>query len=88
MHCYISFSSNCRQNVPLYKAAPFDLAFNVTKKLDIEEVRLQIIVGPKVNSSLQIFYNNAVWYYVDWHASKTLDKINNFFNAVIQYFLF
>lgn len=33
-----SFIDKCRQNMPLYKAAPFDRAFNVTKKLDIEEL--------------------------------------------------
>lgn len=33
-----SFIDNCRQNMPLYKAAQFDRAFNVTKKLDIEEL--------------------------------------------------
>ena len=26
--------------MPVYKAAPFDQAFNITKKLDIKEVRL------------------------------------------------
>ena len=48
--------------MPLYKAAPFDRAFNVTKKLDIEEVRLKIIVGPKVHYKYSIIMlSNIMW---------------------------
>ncbi len=46
--CYVlpvSFSRECRENKPLYKAGPFDEAFNITDKLNIEKVSTLIYAG-------------------------------------------
>ena len=42
--CFTFFYfSNCRNNKPLFKAGPFDEAFNISDKLDIEKVNLTVL---------------------------------------------
>ena len=40
---YLFYFSNCRNNKPLFKAGPFDEAFNISDKLDIEKVNLTVL---------------------------------------------
>ena len=37
---FFSLFSNCRKNKPLFQAGPFDQAFNITDRLNIEKVSL------------------------------------------------
>ena len=40
---YLFYFSNCRNNKPLFKAGPFDEAFNISDRLDIEKVNLTVL---------------------------------------------
>ena len=56
MNFLFSCFSNCRKNKPLFQAGPFDQAFNITDRLNIEKVSPSGILSDALNFCLSVCY--------------------------------